>query len=122
MPTWSSTRPTGGAYDTWLGLSGPPLPPSPLLAPGDPPATTVVFDCVGAPGLLAQHIEFVPSHSRLVIVGVCAVPDTFVPVRAIEKELTIRFVFAYRPAEFAHRATADRRRRRRRDAVDHRDL
>jgi 2-desacetyl-2-hydroxyethyl bacteriochlorophyllide A dehydrogenase len=92
---------SSGVYDEWLGLSGPPLPPSPLLAPSDPAATTVVFDCVGASGLLAQHIEAVPSHSRLVVVGVCATLDSFVPVRAIEKELTIQFVFAYRPAEFA---------------------
>jgi 2-desacetyl-2-hydroxyethyl bacteriochlorophyllide A dehydrogenase len=91
----------GGAYDEWLVRSGPPLPPSPLLAPSDGSASTVVFDCVGAPGLLAQHIEAVPSHSRLVIVGVCATLDSFVPVRAIEKELTMSFVFAYRPAEFA---------------------
>ncbi len=91
----------GGPYDTWLALSGPALPPSPLLTAGHPDATTVVFDCVGAPGLLARHIEAVPSHARVVVVGVCATPDSFVPVRAIEKELTIKFVFAYRPEEFA---------------------
>ena len=88
-------------YVTWLGLAGDPLPPSPLLAGKDPPARTVVFDCVGAPGLLAQFIELVPSHSRLVVVGVCATTDSFVPVRAIEKELSMQFVFAYRPEEFA---------------------
>ena len=91
----------GGVYETWLGLSGPALPPSPLLTPGMPAATTVVFDCIGAPGLLARHIEAVPSHSRIVVVGVCAVADSFVPVRAIEKELTMKYVFAYRPEEFA---------------------
>jgi threonine dehydrogenase-like Zn-dependent dehydrogenase len=90
-------------YLTWLPLTGDPLPPSPLLAPGQPAAArTVVFDCVGAPGLLAQFIELVPSHSRLVVVGVCATTDSFTPVGAIEKELAIQFVFAYRPEEFAH--------------------
>jgi threonine dehydrogenase-like Zn-dependent dehydrogenase len=92
----------GAAYDTWLELSGPARPPSPLLDPHDAAATTVVFDCVGAPGLLAQIVEAVPSHTRLVVVGVCASTDSFVPVRAIERELTVRFVFAYRPEEFAH--------------------
>ena len=93
---------TQDAYATWLGHAGDPLPPSPLLVPGMPAPSTVVFDCVGAPGLMAAHIEAVPSHSRVVVVGVCAVEDSFVPVRAIEKELTVQYVFAYTPEEFAH--------------------
>jgi threonine dehydrogenase-like Zn-dependent dehydrogenase len=88
-------------YEVWLEATGTPPPPSPLLTPAHAPAHAVVFDCVGAPGLLQQEIEAVPAHSRLVVVGVCAQPDTFVPVNAIEKELSIRFVFAYRPEEFA---------------------
>jgi len=89
-------------YTTWLEMAGAPLPPSPLVLSGAIHATHVVFDCAGAPGLLAQFIELVPSHSRLIVAGVCAVPDTFVPVRAIEKELTMKYVFAYRPEEFAY--------------------
>jgi 2-desacetyl-2-hydroxyethyl bacteriochlorophyllide A dehydrogenase len=88
-------------YEAWLELAGAPPPPSPLLSLGDAPANAVVFDCVGAPGLLQQQIEAVPQHSRLVVVGVCAQPDSIVPVHAIEKELSLRFVFAYRPDEFA---------------------
>lgn len=89
-------------YVSWLEVAGDPLPPSPLLPNGAPHASTVVFECVGAPGLIAQFIELVPSHSRLVVVGACMMPDTIVPVRAIEKELTVKFVFAYRPEEFAY--------------------
>jgi 2-desacetyl-2-hydroxyethyl bacteriochlorophyllide A dehydrogenase len=88
-------------YDTWLGLAGEPLPPSPLLTAGSPAADTVVFDCVGAPGLMEAIITAVPSHTRIVVVGVCAASDSFVPVRAIEKELSVQYVFAYRPEEFA---------------------
>jgi 2-desacetyl-2-hydroxyethyl bacteriochlorophyllide A dehydrogenase len=88
-------------YESWLELAGAPPPPSPLLAPGQAPANAVVFDCVGAPGLLQQQIEAVPQHTRLVVVGVCAQPDMILPVKAIEKELNLRFVFAYRPDEFA---------------------
>jgi threonine dehydrogenase-like Zn-dependent dehydrogenase len=84
-----------------LERAGPPLAPSPLLPPGIERAPTVVFDCVGAPGLTEQIITAVPSHSRLVIVGVCAESDSYVPVRAIEKELSLQYVFAYRPEEFA---------------------
>jgi 2-desacetyl-2-hydroxyethyl bacteriochlorophyllide A dehydrogenase len=88
-------------YEAWLDLAGAPGPPSPLLTTSSFQANTVAFDCVGAPGLLQQLIESVPQHSRLVVVGVCALPDTITPVAAIEKELSVRFVFAYRPDEFA---------------------
>jgi threonine dehydrogenase-like Zn-dependent dehydrogenase len=88
-------------YVTWLDLTGPGLPPSPLLPPSAGTAPNAVFDCVGAPGLTEQFITAVPSHSRLVVVGVCASSDSFVPLRAIEKELSIQYVFAYRPDEFA---------------------
>jgi threonine dehydrogenase-like Zn-dependent dehydrogenase len=93
---------TQDAYATWLDHARDPLPPSPLLLPGMPAPSTVVFDCVGAPGLMAAHIAAVPSHSRIVVVGVCAVEDSFVPVRAVEKELTVQYVFAYTAEEFAH--------------------
>lgn len=88
-------------YATWLERAGAPLPPSPLLPAGVGRALTVVFDCVGAPGLTAQFIDAVPSHSRLVVVGVCAVEDAYVPVQAIQKELSIQYVFAYRAEEFS---------------------
>lgn len=88
-------------YDTWMELAGAPPPASPLLGAGHAPANAVVFDCVGARGLLQQQIDAVPRHTRLVVVGVCAHPDTIVPVMAITKELSLRFVFAYRPEEFA---------------------
>jgi threonine dehydrogenase-like Zn-dependent dehydrogenase len=93
---------TQDAYAAWLGVAGDPLPPSPLLVPGMPAPCTVVFDCVGAPGLMAAHIEAVPAHTRVVVVGVCAVEDSFVPVHAVQKELTVQYVFAYTPEEFAH--------------------
>lgn len=92
----------GDPYATWLDLAGPALPPSPLLTPAMPAPRTVVFDCVGKTGLTQAFIAAAPSHSRLVVVGVCAQPDSYVPVRAIEKELSLQYVFAYRPEEFAH--------------------
>jgi len=38
----------------------------------------------------------------VVVVGACIKPDTVMPASAIVKELTLSFVFAYRPSEFAH--------------------
>ena len=106
-PTSSSIRRSHGPYDdvarAW------PADPSRrhhCSAPSDPAgADRRVRLRRRARALLAQFIEAAPSHSRLVVVGVCATPDSFVPVRAIEKELSIQFVFAYRPEEFAHALT-----------------
>lgn len=94
---------TGSAYEPWVAQVTRPLPPSPLLTPDQLGATgqAVVFDCAGAPGLLAQHVIAAPQHSRVVVVGVCHTPDTFTPVDALTKELSVQFVFAYRPDEFA---------------------
>lgn len=91
----------GGPWAAWLPLTGTPIPPSPLLTPDTPAPRAVVFDCVGAPGLTAAVIEAVPAHTRIVIAGVCAVPDSYVPVQALQKELTMQYVFAYRPSEVA---------------------
>lgn len=87
-------------YQSWAQLAGAPVPMSPLM---DTPmrANTVVFECVGVPGILATVMDSVPPQTRIVVVGVCQQPDTITPVIGITKELSIRFVFAYRPDEFA---------------------
>ncbi|HEY0890509.1 MAG TPA: zinc-binding dehydrogenase [Nocardioides sp.] len=68
---------------------------------GAGPAGPVVFECVGVPGILDEVIAGVPLQSRIVVVGVCMEPDTFRPAVAIHKEIDLRFVFGYDPAEFA---------------------
>jgi 2-desacetyl-2-hydroxyethyl bacteriochlorophyllide A dehydrogenase len=90
----------GSPYTTWSQLAGPPQPASPLFEPGRRP-NTVVFECVGVPGLLATIMDSVVPHTRIVVVGVCTQPDTINPMTAITKELSVRFSFAYRPDEFA---------------------
>jgi len=90
----------GSPYTSWAELAGPSLPNSPLLTGGERP-NTVVFECVGLPGVLQALIEGVTPHTRVVVVGVCNQPDLITPVTAITKELSLQFVFAYRPEEFA---------------------
>jgi threonine dehydrogenase-like Zn-dependent dehydrogenase len=41
------------------------------------------------------------AHTRVVVAGVCMEPDTVMPFYGAPKELTIQFVFAYDPVEFA---------------------
>lgn len=65
---------------------------------GGPPE--VIFECVGAPGLLRHAIDLAPVHGRIVVVGVCRHEDSILPRIAIRKELTVRFVLGYTREEF----------------------
>jgi threonine dehydrogenase-like Zn-dependent dehydrogenase len=67
---------------------------------GQQPKRPVIFECVGVPGILDQIIASAPLYSRVVVAGVCAEPDTFRPVIAINKEIDLRFVVGYTPLEF----------------------
>jgi 2-desacetyl-2-hydroxyethyl bacteriochlorophyllide A dehydrogenase len=90
-------------YERWTQLGAAPLPSSPLLeaSVGPRPPAPVVFECVGVPGILQQVIDGAPLHAHVVVVGVCTQPDSIQPAVAITKELSLDFVFAYRPAEVA---------------------
>lgn len=69
-----------------------------LDAAGAPP--DVIFECVGAPGLLQQCIEMAAFGSRIVPVGVCEQPDSIMPFFGLVKELQIRFAMAYNREDF----------------------
>lgn len=60
----------------------------------------VVFECVGAPGVIQQILEGVPPNSKVVVVGVCLSVDAIEPVFAVNKMLTLKFVLGYSPSEF----------------------
>jgi (R,R)-butanediol dehydrogenase/meso-butanediol dehydrogenase/diacetyl reductase len=60
----------------------------------------VVIDCVGKPGLLDKCVAAAVTKGRVVVAGVCAEPDPYLPVLALLKELTISFSVYYRPEEF----------------------
>ena len=71
----------------------------------------VIFECVGVPGMIGEAINLAPRGGRIVIVGVCAKPDQFLPLPAIMKELQLQFVLAYRKGDFeliAHLLASDR--------------
>ncbi|MDN5744163.1 MAG: alcohol dehydrogenase, partial [Nocardioidaceae bacterium] len=67
---------------------------------GATPRGPVVFECVGVPGMIEQVVANAPLLSRVVVVGVCMGQDSFRPSMAINKELELRFAFAYDPSEF----------------------
>ena len=64
------------------------------------PKHPVIFECVGAPGIIQDILAGAPMFSRIVVVGVCVGEDRLTPAIAINKELDLRFVFGYTPLEF----------------------
>ncbi len=65
---------------------------------GAPPS--LIFECVGAPGMLARCIGLAAQRGRVVVAGVCLQPDTLLPVLATLKEIQLTFVLAYRKQDF----------------------
>jgi len=61
----------------------------------------VVFDCVGVPGSQQLAMDAAPTNGRVVVAGVCMLPDRILPVKAITKELDVRYVFGYGKRDFA---------------------
>jgi len=64
-------------------------------------ARPVVFECVGAPGVLQSLIEAAPAGAQIVVAGVCMESDRIEPSIAVTKEIELTFVFGYSPVEFA---------------------
>lgn len=60
----------------------------------------VIFECVGAPGVLGATMMEAPRGSKIIVAGVCQQPDTIMPVMGIMKELCVQFVLGYRPEDF----------------------
>jgi threonine dehydrogenase-like Zn-dependent dehydrogenase len=67
---------------------------------GIEPKRPVIFECVGAPGVLQNIIAGAPEFARIVVVGVCMQSDQIEPSVAINKEIDIRFALGYSPLEF----------------------
>ena len=67
---------------------------------GQGPKFPVIFECVGVPGMIENIILGAPLLSRVVVAGVCVGGDQITPAMAINKEIDLRFVFAYTPPEF----------------------
>lgn len=64
------------------------------------PKGPVVFECVGAPGVLQSIIEGVPQFARIVVVGVCMQSDRIEGAVAINKGVDMKFAAGYSPLEF----------------------
>ncbi len=56
---------------------------------GDGP--DVVFECIGVPGTIDEAIRYVRKGGRVVVIGACGQPDNFTPMRALRREVDVRF-------------------------------
>lgn len=63
-------------------------------------APDLIFECVGAPGMLQDCVLLAPRRGRVVVVGVCMQPDRILPAVAVAKELVLQFVVAYQRRDF----------------------
>ncbi|HXQ44012.1 MAG TPA: alcohol dehydrogenase catalytic domain-containing protein [Acidimicrobiales bacterium] len=61
---------------------------------------SVVFECSGRPGLIAQAIELAAVDGRVVVVGICPQNDEIFPFWALSKELDVRFSIYYGREDF----------------------
>ena len=69
---------------------------------GGPPA--IVFECVGATGIVARAIEHVATFGTVMSLGFCTAPDSFVPAMAGNKCATLKFSIGYTLRDFQHAA------------------
>lgn len=60
----------------------------------------VIFEAVGAPGMIAQAMRDASPGARILVVGVCMEADTIWPMLGVNKELTVQFSLGSRPEEF----------------------
>jgi (R,R)-butanediol dehydrogenase/meso-butanediol dehydrogenase/diacetyl reductase len=68
-------------------------------APGGP---DVVFEAVGAPGLIEECVGRVRFRGRVVVAGVCVGADAITPLSGIMKEAQLRYVLAYEKDDFTY--------------------
>ncbi|MGH9212382.1 MAG: zinc-binding dehydrogenase [Acidimicrobiales bacterium] len=95
-------------YDRWadLGVPSTLMDRAAREMFGVDSTDAVIFEAVGAPGVLQTIIDGAAPRARVVVVGVCMQPDRIEPFFAVVKQLEVRFAFAYTTAEFA--TTLDR--------------
>ena len=94
-----------GATETVNGKDASPIARAAALAPG---ARVVIFENTGAPGMLGRLVIEAPQNARIVVSGIAPGEESFIPMVAIMKELSLQFIIYYSPEEFAEALAAIR--------------
>lgn len=85
-------------YETWAELARDTAATGDVASMVRP---TVIFECVGLPGMLARVFDGAVTGTRVIVVGVCMEKDSFEPLFPLNKELDVHFSFYYSAEEFA---------------------
>ncbi len=72
------------------------------LAELAPEGLDVVFEAVGAPGVIGEAIGLARFRGRVVVVGLGFSADTIQPLAATAKEVSVSFVLAYEKDDFQY--------------------
>ncbi|PZU48216.1 MAG: alcohol dehydrogenase [Sphingomonas sp.] len=96
---------TASPYASWASIACPqgyqPGSLDAFLKIGRQPRPSVIFECVGVPGMLQRVFEGALAGTRIVVVGVCMEPDRFEPLFPLNKENDVIFCFYYSGEEYA---------------------
>ena len=85
-----------------FGVAATPAEGVIAAAQGQGARRALIFECVGAPGVVQALALAAPSGTRIVVAGVCMETDRIEPLVLISKEIELRYVLGYTPDEFAH--------------------
>lgn len=104
-------------YDSWHTVAGVADPArygrQTTMFPEFAFRPSVIFECVGVPGVIQQILAGAAPCSKVVVAGLCMEQDTFHPTFAILKEIDLIFCISYTFEEFgqalAHLAAGELR-------------
>jgi (R,R)-butanediol dehydrogenase/meso-butanediol dehydrogenase/diacetyl reductase len=65
-------------------------------------APDIVYECVGAPGLLGEALDHVRPFGQIVSMGFCTAPDAVIPALAGSKAVSFAFPVGHTLADFRH--------------------
>jgi threonine dehydrogenase-like Zn-dependent dehydrogenase len=92
-------------YDSWRSVAAAPDPTrfgrQTQMFPAFPFRPSIIFECVGVPGIIQQILAGAAPCSKIVVAGLCMELDSFYPTFAIMKEVDLTFCIAYTIEEFA---------------------
>ena len=92
-------------YDSWQSVAAATNPADmgrqTVMFPGFAFRPSVVFECVGVPGVIQQILAGAAPCSKVVVAGLCMEQDSFEPTFAVLKEVDIVFSMSYTLEEFA---------------------
>ncbi len=90
-------------HDSWaaLGVPGSRAEGVVAAAQGKSVRRPLIFECVGAPGVVQALASAAPAGTRILVAGVCMETDRIEPLVLITKEIELRYVLGYTAEEFA---------------------